>query len=307
MSIYPISISIPESKIVDSVPPKLKKYSTIIPGKLDTYIFSTEKEYYKEYQDSLFGYTQKKKGWDCLRHYEILANGCIPYFTDLSNCPQRILHSFPKKLILQAMESSTPEIYLQDLLDYTREYLTCRAVAQSIFDRMGHSTPNRVLFIIQFPEPDYIRCLTLIGCKQILGIRCEETDIVGHIYDDYSIPTEYFYGNGFSYTKILPANLKILAENIEEQIKNHEYDIIIYGSAHRGGLPHWDIVTQYYRSDEIAVLCGEDYHTANKCVPADIATKCSLFVRELNSDFVDMDTRTDTILERLWRIEPNPI
>ena len=294
MSVYPISMSISETKMVDSVPTKLKKYGTVVPGKLDTYIFSTEKEYYKDYQDSIFGYTKMKGGWDCLRHYEILANGCIPFFTDLSNCPTNILHSFPKELVLKAMASPTPEVYLKPLLDYTKQHLTCRAVTQSVFDRIGHPNPNRVLFIIQDTVPDYIRCLTLIGCKQILGTNCEETQIVPHIYDDY-IQDSTLYGKGFSYTRIVPAHLKSKANHVEEQIKNHDYDIIIYGSVHRG-LPHWNLVTQNYTKDEIVVLCGEDEHDAWKCAPAHIASKCSLFVRELNTDFVDMDIRNDTIL-----------
>ena len=54
--------------------------SPLIPGKLDTYIYEKERDYYDMYFNSLFALTYKKAGWDCLRHYEILANGCILYF-----------------------------------------------------------------------------------------------------------------------------------------------------------------------------------------------------------------------------------
>ena len=40
------------------------------------------------YQNSLFSLTYRKTGWDCLRHYEILASGSIPLFLDLEKCPE---------------------------------------------------------------------------------------------------------------------------------------------------------------------------------------------------------------------------
>ena len=71
----------------------------LIPGKMNTYIYEREDDYYNMYRNSLFGLTYKKAGWDCLRHYEILMNGCIPFFLDLRNCPKYSLISFPKKKI----------------------------------------------------------------------------------------------------------------------------------------------------------------------------------------------------------------
>jgi hypothetical protein len=32
---------------------------------------------------------QKKGGWDCLRHYEIIGNGCMPYFENIEKCPKK--------------------------------------------------------------------------------------------------------------------------------------------------------------------------------------------------------------------------
>ena len=65
----------------------MKKYllASLIPGDMTTYIFNKYKEveYNKMYQDSRFALTKKKGGWDCLRHYEILMNGCIPLFENL--------------------------------------------------------------------------------------------------------------------------------------------------------------------------------------------------------------------------------
>ena len=95
---YPIQFAIPESKIVNKIPEKSSDFAFLVPGKLDTYIYNTESDYYRDYQKSYFALTCKKGGWDCLRHYEILANGCIPYFTDLDQCHPKTMLFFPKRL-----------------------------------------------------------------------------------------------------------------------------------------------------------------------------------------------------------------
>ena len=58
-------------------------------------------KYYEMYQNSIFSLTYKKNGWDCLRHYEILANGSIPLFIKLDDCPNNTLTSLPKEKLLK--------------------------------------------------------------------------------------------------------------------------------------------------------------------------------------------------------------
>ena len=99
MPVYPISFSIPESKIVSTLQNKTKLISNLIPGNISTYIYNTEEEYYNEYKSSLFATTTKKSGWDCMRHYEILACGAIPYFPNIEKCPENTMAFLPKSLI----------------------------------------------------------------------------------------------------------------------------------------------------------------------------------------------------------------
>src|SRR5229473_172617 len=84
---FPIQFSISETKIVPSIPQKHKDFAFILPGEPQTYIYNKESDYYSDYQQSYFAVTCAKSGWDCMRHYEILANGCIPYFINLEKCP----------------------------------------------------------------------------------------------------------------------------------------------------------------------------------------------------------------------------
>jgi hypothetical protein len=307
MPIYPISFSIPESKIVNAVPTKIKRFADIIPGDLKTYIYNTEKEYYKDYQDSLFGITFKKGGWDAPRHYEILANGCIPWFENLSECDETILENFPKDLVKKAMTAERPEIFLELLLNYTRKYLTCRATAQYIFDTVGHPSPKTILFLSVDIEPDYLRCLTLIGMKQLLGSNCVDSNIIPHIYDDFGEKSNNLYGTGFTYTNIISAAdkpYKYSEVEIVEKIKSHDFDLIVYGSIHRG-MPYWNLVKGIYHPDEVICLCGEDEHSAIQCAGAELVSKCNLFIRELIPELLEIpssepNSRDKILVRRAW-------
>ena len=57
------------------------------------------------YSNSIFAITNKKLGWDCLRHYEILMNGCIPFFFNIKDCPKSILQTLPKDRLSQIYSS----------------------------------------------------------------------------------------------------------------------------------------------------------------------------------------------------------
>lgn len=129
-TLKPINFAIPSKWIVNSVPTKTIGFATIIPGDIRTYIYDNEIDYFNGYKQSYFGVTTKKGGWDCLRHYEILMNGCIPFFPDLQSCPINTMFNFPKELIIdcnskiKTMTNSELNSYIENLLDYTKKNLT---------------------------------------------------------------------------------------------------------------------------------------------------------------------------------------
>jgi hypothetical protein len=138
-SFIPIHFAIPECKITKNKLNKTQEYGCIIPGQ-GGYIFDNEQEYYNDYNKSYFGVTMKKAGWDCMRHYEILANNCIPYFIDLENCPEYTLTNLPKELLLEAKELANnfeEQKYfsiLDELFDYTKNNLTTKSLAKYILN-----------------------------------------------------------------------------------------------------------------------------------------------------------------------------
>jgi hypothetical protein len=82
--IHPISFSIPSELIEQQVPSKAKPFCRVIPGNKSTYFkYDEERNYYDDIRHSLFTLTYKKAGWDCMRHYEILAMGSLPLFLDI--------------------------------------------------------------------------------------------------------------------------------------------------------------------------------------------------------------------------------
>ena len=101
-NLLPIHFAVPEDRIVNEVNNKPKHLlAPLIPGRLNTYIYENEMDYYKMYQNSIFALTYKKAGWDTLRHYEILMNGCLPIFLDIENCPTDTMVNFPKKDVIE--------------------------------------------------------------------------------------------------------------------------------------------------------------------------------------------------------------
>ena len=94
--VKPIAFSIPEEKLATGEEPKTKLLAThvvdpevqaLVPGTATSYAFEAEADYIADLRASRFGITTKRQGWDCMRHYEQAAAGCVPCFRDLHRKP----------------------------------------------------------------------------------------------------------------------------------------------------------------------------------------------------------------------------
>jgi hypothetical protein len=293
---YPINFSIPKEKICelnDAV--KTKLLSSLIPGNVNTYVYNNEEAYYNEYRTSYFAITKLKGGWDCMRHYEILANGCIPYFIDIERCPPNTLTFLPKELILEgnrlyerikhSNELNEEEIRTYNrlrtqLLEHTKRYLTTDKMAEYILQTASVRNATNILYLSGDVSPDYLRCLTLHGLKTLFGSRCHDYPKIPHLYKSNRIHYAGLYGKGITYTHLLDPTLhdETFDQTIVEDIQNKYYDVVIYGSYHRG-MPYYDLVCNVYRPNEIILLCGEDLHSCN--YDSFVKKGHSVFVREL--------------------------
>ncbi len=95
--VRPISYAIPAEKIVNGSVEKSQLFARHIvdgevaaqvEGAMTAYPFSDESDYYADLRRSHYAITTKRAGWDCLRHYEIAANGTVPCFRDLTRKPK---------------------------------------------------------------------------------------------------------------------------------------------------------------------------------------------------------------------------
>lgn len=302
-TIRPIGFCIDENlfRPLKSAKLKTQAFSHSVPNFTRTYVFNNEYEYMDEYEKSFYALTCKKAGWDCFRHLEIIAAGCVPYFENIEQCPEDVLTFFPKASIIQAMnlpgvsrgnidmkvfsvkryEQLRREIYLD-----TMRRLSCRAMAQYVLSSAipvsGREIP-KVLFLCESTAPDYLRCLLLIGLKQLLGdANVLDYPRIPHIYDDYSEDTTQLYGRGFNYVKRIHSCFEHdrTTESVISQVDCHAFDLVIYGSLHRGAPVLWQ-VRKSYKPEEIIYVCGEDIHDLTTCVFS-VDPRSLLFIRELS-------------------------
>ena len=282
--IYSLPYCIPDENIVDYNNVKDKKYiviSDIIPGDALTYRFGPddEAEYNTHYQESLFAYTCKKGGWDSLRHYEILANGCLPIFKDLINCPPNSLISLPKELINEYMKTILPykkdykpiyDNYVYKILDHVRNNCSTSAQTKYFLEKMGHvKNVKNVLLIRCDSGVNYTREFFWIGMKRyiqsISGVAVEWPKI-DYLYDSYMGDKTNLHGYGFNYTGKLKGDYNFSEAEIIERINHHYWDLIIFGKVgpdecHEGSIPNlplWDKVHEKYNKNQIAFLYGGD-------------------------------------------------
>jgi hypothetical protein len=280
-TIFPMSYCVPDEYIVndDVLSKKHTLIAPLVPGDSSTYVFGhdQEAEYCQMYQNALFAHTRKKGGWDCLRHYEILGNGCIPIFHDLEHCPPTTLTTLPKDLILEANKKLLPwnydnkplyDEYWKKIMAHVRDNCSTRTTTAYFLNKLNIQ-PTNVLLIMGNCGVNYTRELFWIGMKRYIqekgGVAVEYPKI-DFMYDTFSKPDERLYGNGFTYARKLKDDYQFSLDEIVDKVKHKFFDMIIYGKVgpdegHEGSIPSmplWEHVNKRYTRNEITFLYGGD-------------------------------------------------
>jgi hypothetical protein len=281
-NLLPITFSIPEEKIcknIDiSIKTKIEAFVKPLNDRGQVYKYDKEEDYYNDLKTSFFAHTSKRNGWDALRHYEILANNCIPYFSDINECPKNILCFFPKELIKKSNElyEKVKKLELEDFLtnyeyintytellikiqNHTKEYMTTKSLANYVINS-SQNKPQNILFLSRTHDEDYLKCLILHGFKTLFGNKCHDYPKIDSLYK--SCNSTQLYGNGFTYSKLLDDSYRddLLDNTIEEDIINKKYDMIIYGQTDIN-YKFYDIISKTYDPSKIIFLNGEDHVT----------------------------------------------
>jgi len=328
--VRPVSFSIPAEYIVGHVPPKQKVRSSVIPGMRSTYKFKptkqhalakeVEADYYKDMKESLFCLTFKKSGWDCLRHLEILAAGCLPLFTDIELTPRKSLSSYPKR-VFQALlqfpalqlqgkqwgdsfdlsfnmsKSWDTHLYgiaVQMLLTYTRQVLTTEMMARFVLEQVG-PLPSKILFINSkgYHRGDYMGDTLLHGLIQLLGqekvVDYPHRDVIFYTADH--LPSNAFYmhkhrsyGYGFSYAATLFELPDVVDRtNLSERVRAHEFDLVLIYQVndHSTQVPLLDEVCRHMSRRKVVIVYGDDQPIACNSIREFQSCAGHIFSREM--------------------------
>jgi hypothetical protein len=281
-SIVPFSFCIPDECVVATIPPKTCLLASLIPGEPSTYTFdrTMEKEYNEMYRSARFALTKMKGGWDCLRHYEILMNGCIPLFENLQDCPPYTLTTYPKELDKEAhelyanwQEDEEHQTKYANLcskyLEHTRVHCTTSATAKYFLRNIPNGDKvKHVLLITCHYGVNYNRETLWIGLQryiQSIQGTAVEYEKMPFLYDDFdnSVPNRYYGSNCFTFPKRLQkdANYSMTEADILSKIKSKFWDLIVYGKVGPDEFctfPYWDTVKQHYNRNKLAFLFGGD-------------------------------------------------
>lgn len=188
------------------IPKKTKDFSSLLPGKFETYQFEFghELDYRRLYSASYFAVTMKKGGWDCNRHYEIISAGAMPYFDELERTNDFTMKHLPKALLIDAksihginrnnltlnhehFNFTQYQLLLHRLLYYAKHRLTTRKLVEYILRTINYRYQDRltnhsVLFIAH-NHCDYMKEFMLHGFTLVFEDKL-------HIYQ----PPPYLYG-----------------------------------------------------------------------------------------------------------------
>lgn len=287
-NIHPLSYCIPDECVESIICEKTKLFSSVIPGDRNNYKYNHTEEslYYQQYAESYFGHTKKKGGWDCLRHYEIIANKCIPIFENIEYCPSGTLTNFPKSIVSKSIQELLPwknenvdkyNYYAGELIKHVKTYCTTSATANyflNVLKSHGLNSPKRVLLLRCDEGVNYTRELLWIGLKRLIMEQSDDDGIavefprMDFLYDSITEESkQQLYGNGFTYSgRIKEDNIRFTEEEIVKKIDEKYWDLIIYGKVGpdeniQGSHPHmpyWNRVFKKYNKNQIAFLYGGD-------------------------------------------------
>jgi len=321
--VYPISFSVPDHLVRSAVPEKTQDFAGGTSRGRRAYKFGSgqQQAYYDDYAASHFGLTYRKGGWDCMRHLETMANGCLPYFPGGADIPRYTMAHYPKRIIVEAMaqagnvgvegyelvrrDAARPVVAYESaytalvdrMLAHIRQHTTTIAMADYLLRQMGKPNAKRVLFLASGKKTDYVCDLLFHGLRQRFGAGCVDANKLAWMYQSYP-PQQRgsLYGKGFTYAGHLE-EIEVDRGDIRRRITQRAFDLVVYGSATRYNdlLP---LVREHYARDEVALVDGEDYlrqtgttkatrpkmgwSVARKYRPIDLAYQGVYFKRELD-------------------------
>ena len=130
--VFPISYAFPKEKFQSKTNTKNQliindcSYGAYWIMKKQKYVCETEQDYYNRYNDTAFALTCAKGGYDCMRHYEIIASYCLPVFIDFNKMPRGCMFGWPSEYQFRANSMYFDFAYfrnsIKDSLKFSTKY-----------------------------------------------------------------------------------------------------------------------------------------------------------------------------------------
>ena len=142
----PISFSFPKLEIANDnfkFQNKTQLLAPMDPRFQNSYIYKSEFDYFDQYKKSLFAITTKKAGWDCMRHYEILACKTLPFFINIDQKPKLTMATYPIKLQIEVNRMFTKLISNDENID-SLEKIRLRYPSKNYFTRGLKKTKRKL-------------------------------------------------------------------------------------------------------------------------------------------------------------------
>ena len=187
-NVFPINCCIPKKKICKNLNLEPKDLlAPLIPYRYKTYIYKKESEYYKMWQQSIFGISHSfGTWWESVRYYEMLMNGCIPLILNLKKCPQDTLTLLPKKVLIDTFDSYSwilnkyfpTNIYKKKYLSLDKFLLFFRDMFKKKYDAKT--------FINEYPEINDIRNSLLKHTRDYLTTEYSAKYVINTTNNFYS-------------------------------------------------------------------------------------------------------------------------
>ena len=258
------------------------------------YAFNDEDRYMQHYADAAVVSTQRKAGWDCMRHLEIYAAGALPLWRTTGGLDPLTLFHHPKEcfpVFAGAPREALPQ--LRRLMQtYFMEHLTCDAMVHFMLRavRLDPCRDAPVLFLdtaVAGPGgEDYLSMMILIGLRDVFGAAVHVYREPQYLYTGYAGDHTKLYGNGFGYAFAINQTLMnppIPAEEVRARLQRRYYKLVVYGNTRRS-LPFYGAVQASMAPDCIWLLNGDDVAMPPHSRPK--PSKGTFFVRELTQAVV---------------------
>lgn len=300
--VYPISFSYPSMKWerytnlrYNCVRPH--DFSYIIPGR--PYSFEREEDYMNTYGKCKFAITMKKAGYDCLRHYEILAAGAVPYFIGLSDIPRNTMHTFPASLIKQVMQLPgvpSEDVVVQTIKDGTgvpfidhcifdnnhfeflrtslmricaNQILTSHLYKYLKASNKKLKTSSRVAVWTHTKTECWVDyqhvmvCIALIEAGHHIVVNVN----IDFIFEDTDVNPLTLYGRGFSISKCVNASLRVLYTLTSDIGAAASCDFIVLTTLSNSGIPV-ELQTQFGKTPTISIDGNDIGYQTSKALHA---------------------------------------